>query len=250
MKVVPFLAMFAATAISLSGIACSAGRSPTTALRSKSKTQFGTRSSAHLDLIARGYRLADDPTLVSARTSTDASTNEEAPDVGSEPIIEVKADEPGFSYWDVEAAPAAADLAVRIDLSEQAAHFYRGDKKVGQSRVSTGKPGRETPTGTFSVLEKRETKRSNLYGRLVDEHGVVILEDADARNSAIPENCRFVGARMPYWLRLTYSGVGMHAGIIPEPGTASSHGCIRLPMEFAEKLYRNAEVGTQVTVVP
>ena len=179
-----------------------------------------------------------------------ADSDEPAQEAAAEPIVAVKPDKPGYSYWEDESAESTGPLTVEIDLSDQTAHFYRGGVKVGQSRVSTGKPGRETPTGTFTILEKAATKTSNIYGRIVDDYDVVVSTDADARDVPPPANCKFVGARMPYWLRLTYSGVGMHAGIIPEPGTASSHGCIRVPMDLAEHLYKNAKLGTKVSIVP
>ena len=53
---------------------------------------------------------------------------------------------------------------------------------------------------------------------------------------------------MPYWMRLTTYGVGLHAGEIPRPGEAASHGCIRLPREFVPQLYEVTKVGTRVRV--
>ncbi|MEZ5325419.1 MAG: L,D-transpeptidase family protein [Verrucomicrobiales bacterium] len=221
------------------GVSCSSG----TATLSKTRT----RSAEHLALIARGYRMEGD-----SPPATDLPVPDEESASGTieEATVDVKQDKPGYSYWDESADDGGEPVSVEVDLSDQTAHFYRGGVKVGQSRVSTGKSGRETPTGTFTILEKAETKNSNLYGRIVDEFETVILADADVRDDDVPPNCKFVGARMPYWLRLTNSGVGMHAGIIPEPGTASSHGCIRLPLDMAEHLYRAAELGTKVTVVP
>jgi lipoprotein-anchoring transpeptidase ErfK/SrfK len=54
---------------------------------------------------------------------------------------------------------------------------------------------------------------------------------------------------MPYWMRLTSYGIGMHAGVIPKPGETASHGCIRLPKELAPVLYDAVKVGTPVTIV-
>jgi hypothetical protein len=64
----------------------------------------------------------------------------------------------------------------------------------------------------------------------------------------IPPGGRFVGAKMPYFMRLTYDGVGLHAGPIPVPGSPASHGCIRMPHEVAPLLYRHVALGTPVTV--
>jgi L,D-transpeptidase catalytic domain len=64
----------------------------------------------------------------------------------------------------------------------------------------------------------------------------------------VPAGCHFVGAKMPYWMRITGGGIGLHAGDIPEPGQTASHGCIRLPRDFAGTLYEVVDVGTRVTI--
>jgi lipoprotein-anchoring transpeptidase ErfK/SrfK len=66
----------------------------------------------------------------------------------------------------------------------------------------------------------------------------------------VPSGGSFVGAKMPYWMRLTGNGVGMHAGYIPNPGSPASHGCVRMPYDMVTKLYSIAPVGTPVTIVP
>jgi lipoprotein-anchoring transpeptidase ErfK/SrfK len=81
----------------------------------------------------------------------------------------------------------------------------------------------------------------------VNSSGNVIDSDAEA-GDPVPRGARFVGAPMPYWMRLTGGGVGMHAGHIPNPGSPASHGCIRLPRGLAPKLYDVVDVGTKVIV--
>lgn len=156
--------------------------------------------------------------------------------------------ESSYSYWS-DHAPVAP-LSVRIDLSEQTASFYRNGEKVGQSRVATGKAGHSTPTGSFTIMEKIANKRSNLYGRIFDAQGNVIVSDADTRIHSVPSGGRYIGAPMPYWMRLTGSGIGMHVGAIPNPGSPASHGCVRMPREMARTLFEKAPVGTRVTIVP
>ena len=112
-----------------------------------------------------------------------------------------------YSYWSDEGV--SAPLRVRIDLSEQTAYFFRGAVKVGQSRVATGRAGHSTPIGSFTILEKVTAKRSTLYGRIYDANGNVKVGDADTRCHSIPEGGKFVGCPMPYWMRLTGSGIGM-----------------------------------------
>lgn len=156
--------------------------------------------------------------------------------------------EAGFSYWDDNGS--SEPLRVSIDLSEQAAYIYRGGHLVGRSRVATGRSGYSTPTGSFSIQNKQREKRSNLYGRILAADGSVVNSDADARRDRVPSGGRFVGASMPYWMRLTSSGVGMHAGPIPNPGRPVSHGCIRLPRFMAQKLFASAPAGTSVEIHP
>lgn len=153
-----------------------------------------------------------------------------------------------YSYF--EDQEVDAPLSVRIVLSEQTAHFYRGDVKVGQSRVATGRSGHRTPTGSFRILEKKQGKRSNLYGKIYDAAGNLKNSDADTRIHSVPAGGKFVGCSMPYWMRLTGSGIGMHVGPIPNPGSPASHGCIRMPRHMASTLFQHAPRGTKVTIVP
>ena len=137
---------------------------------------------------------------------------------------------------------------VKINLDEQKAHIYRGGQEAGWTMLASGKSSHPTPNGTFSVLEKIEQKTSNLYGVIVNGQGNVVNWDAKAGVTPVPNGCRFVGAQMPYWMRLTGGGVGMHAGDIPAPGLPASHGCIRLPRDFAPTLFSVVQPGTRVTV--
>jgi lipoprotein-anchoring transpeptidase ErfK/SrfK len=146
-------------------------------------------------------------------------------------------------YW--RAAPdAAGTYSVVIDRSEQAAWVFLDGEKIGQTAVSTGREGFETPEGEFKIMTKHRHYRSNLYGSWVDAEGK-FKGEADAGDSA-PSGLRYAAADMPYFMRLTNDGVGMHAGFIP--GFAASHGCIRLPAETAAKFFEVLPVGTQVTI--
>jgi len=136
-----------------------------------------------------------------------------------------------------------------INLSTQRAEIYRGGQYAGWTSVATGKAGFDTPAGNYTIVEKVADKHSTLYGKIVDAEGNTINRDADVRKNSPPPGGRFVFAPMPYWMRLTWSGIGMHAGPIPRPGTAASHGCIRLPDEMAEILFDITEKGTPVQIV-
>ncbi|WP_267435256.1 L,D-transpeptidase family protein [Sphingomonas sp. GM_Shp_1] len=114
--------------------------------------------------------------------------------------------------------PVAQPVTVVVSLPMQRAYVYRGDAMIAAASVSTGKDGKDTPTGVFPILQKREMHRSNLYN----------------------------DAPMPFMQRLTWDGVALHAG--NNPGFPDSHGCIRLPTAFAKKLFAVTSVGTTVIV--
>lgn len=141
-------------------------------------------------------------------------------------------------------------LQVTVDLSEQKAYIFKNRENLGWTYVATGREGYRTPTGSFVIMEKIVDKRSNLYGSVVDANGNVVNSNATAGVSRIPKGGHFAGAPMPYWMRLTGYGIGMHAGMIPHPGSPASHGCIRLPLAMAEKIYSEAGAGTRVNIVP
>lgn len=113
---------------------------------------------------------------------------------------------PGEFIWSPQAVPAGP-LVMVISLDEQRAYVYRNGLRIGVSTVSTGKKGYETPTGVFTILQKKKDHKSNLY------------DDAP----------------MPFMQRLTWDGVALHAGRLP--GYPASHGCVRLPYEFARRLF-------------
>ena len=114
----------------------------------------------------------------------------------------------------------ADDLSVRviISLPLQRAFVFQGGALVGMAAVSTDRDGHETPAGEFTILAKDKDHHSNLYN----------------------------DAAMPYMLRLTWDGIAIHAG--HNPGYADSHGCIRVPIAFAKKLFAIAYKGAEVTV--
>lgn len=138
-------------------------------------------------------------------------------------------------------------VTIRISLSDQIAEFERGGREIGWCYVATGKEGHGTGAGSYKITEKIVDKYSNRYGWIEDEFGNVT--DGDARyTDKVPEGMVYVPAPMPYWMRLTSYGIGMHGGLIPEPGKPASHGCIRLPKEFVHVLFDAVEVGTPVTI--
>lgn len=129
----------------------------------------------------------------------------------------VTAMRPGDYIWAPQIAPEGPVVVV-VSVATQRAYAYRNGVPIGISTVSTGKKGHETPTGVFTILQKRVDHKSNLY------------DDAP----------------MPYMQRLTWDGIAMHAGNLP--GYPASHGCVRLPMGFAERLYGVTRLGLTVIV--
>lgn len=137
---------------------------------------------------------------------------------------------------------------VVVNTTEQKAHFYNGEEELGWTTVATGVSSFPTPTGQFAVMEKVANKRSNLYGRVYGKGGQLIKANAKVGRDPIPEGARFEGARMPYFMRLTNDGIGLHAGPIPRPGRPASHGCIRMPAKVAPEVFRRTAIGTSVSI--
>ena len=149
------------------------------------------------------------------------------------------------SYWDGDSMGGAP--SVRISLSEQRAYFYKGGNLVGVSLISSGREGLDTVTGNFHVLQKDENHRSSVFGNFVDADDRIIQHDVDTGKHRIPPGAHYVGASMPYFMRIV-AGTGMHEGFLP--GYADSHGCIRMPGFMAEAFFRSVTVGTPVSIQP
>jgi hypothetical protein len=124
---------------------------------------------------------------------------------------------PGEYFWAPEIAPTGP-VTIIVSIPTQRAYAYRNGVPIGLSTVSTGKAGHATPTGIFTILQKNIDHVSNLY--------------ADSP--------------MPFMQRLTWGGVALHAGNLP--GYPASHGCIRLPRAFAERLYKITKLGMTVVI--
>lgn len=139
-----------------------------------------------------------------------------------------------------------SNTKVRIDLSSQRGFLLVNDEVAMDYRVSTGSSGHKTPTGDYKIIEKIREKRSNLYGKILDASGEVVHSDADTRKDTVPAGGSFRGASMPYWMRLTRTGIGMHQGKVNR--RYASHGCIRTHYSAIPILYSKTKIGTPVTV--
>jgi lipoprotein-anchoring transpeptidase ErfK/SrfK len=120
------------------------------------------------------------------------------------------------------AAPrhAGEPLMAIVSIKSQHVTIYDADGWILRAPVSSGTTGRETPAGVFTVVQKDKDHRSNLYD----------------------------DAWMPNMLRITWSGIALHGG--PLPGYAASHGCVRMPYGFAEKLFDKVKIGMRVIIAP
>jgi hypothetical protein len=149
----------------------------------------------------------------------------------------------GVSYWDDTGSGGKPRIVIALD--EQRASFYRGNRIVGVSIVSTGREGYDTPSGEFQVTDKDLTHVSSIYGDYIDRSGQVVMGNVDVTKDPRPRGTAFRGAPMPYFLRI-HGGIGMHAGYLP--GYPASHGCIRLPKEMAARFFENSARGTPVVI--
>lgn len=142
---------------------------------------------------------------------------------------------------------AEGNTSVEIALREQRGLLLVDHAIAMDFPVATGRATHPTPKGSYKILEKKKEYSSNLYGRIVGADGSTVVPDADTRDHVVPAGGSFVGAPMPYWMRMTPTGLGMHVGHVPGHRPAS-HGCIRLKRETATELFAMLAVGTPVKV--
>jgi lipoprotein-anchoring transpeptidase ErfK/SrfK len=119
-----------------------------------------------------------------------------------------------------QSAKPQGSLLIAISIEKQNLKIYDANGFYAETPISTGMRGHPTPMGVFSVIQKHKFHHSNIYS----------------------------GAPMPYMQRITWSGVAMHAGVLP--GYPASHGCIRMPMAFAMKMWKWTRMGARVVVTP
>lgn len=113
---------------------------------------------------------------------------------------------------------AAGPILIIVSIPDQLVHVYRNGIRIAASTCSTGKPGHRTPSGVFKILQKDKHHKSSTYSN----------------------------APMPNMNRLTWSGIALHAGNLP--GYPASHGCVRLPMEFSNRLFGITKLGMTVVI--
>lgn len=121
-----------------------------------------------------------------------------------------------------QSAPARLErpLFAVVSIADQSVSIYNHQGLVTRSAVSTGMAGHSTPKGIYTIIARERMHASNIYS----------------------------GAPMPFMQRLTWSGIAMHLGVVP--GYPASHGCVRLPADFAAKLWGLTRIGERVVVAP
>jgi len=119
-----------------------------------------------------------------------------------------------------ESGKPQGPLVIAISIDRQNLRIYDANGFFAETPISTGMKGHPTPMGVFSVIQKQKLHHSNIYS----------------------------GAPMPYMQRITWSGIAIHAGVLP--GYPASHGCIRMPMAFAMKMWNWTKMGARVVVTP
>ncbi len=124
---------------------------------------------------------------------------------------------PNQYIWNPDASPSGP-VGIIVDLTNQTIYVYRGGKQIGRSAVSTGIKSHPTAPGTYTILTKNVKYHSEKYHE----------------------------ASMPFMERLTWDGMAIHGG--NNPGKPSSHGCVHVPLDFAEKLYGITTKGDTVLI--
>ncbi len=119
-----------------------------------------------------------------------------------------------------DSAKPQGALVIAISIERQTLKVYDANGFFAETPISTGMKGHPTPMGVFSIIQKHKLHHSNIYS----------------------------GAPMPFMQRITWSGIAMHAGALP--GYPASHGCIRLPMAFAARMWNWTKMGARVVVTP
>ena len=119
-----------------------------------------------------------------------------------------------------ESSKPQGPVIISISIDQQKLRIYDANGLFAETPISTGMKGHPTPMGVFSVIQKDRLHHSNIYS----------------------------GAPMPYMQRITWSGIAIHAGVLP--GYPASHGCIRMPMAFAMKMWNWTKMGARVVVTP
>ena len=161
--------------------------------------------------------------------------------------------DPGYpktsEWWkdpEVLARTTPENSRIVISLTKQRGYLMNGNEIAIDYPISSGRSTHPTPPGEYEILEKDREKRSNAYGIIYDAEGNIVNGDADARTDEVPEGGKFVGASMPYWMRMSWGGIGHHIGKVPR--YPASHACVRGPRSVLPIVFGKTRKGTPVIV--
>ena len=144
----------------------------------------------------------------------------------------------------------AAETRCIVELDQQRVYVYRGNALVAASRISSGRSGYRTETGSYTIGHRNRNHRSNLYGSYVGAGGRTLADDVKVGVDPQPEGSSFVGSLMKYFQRFERDGsptaMGFHQGVVPS--YPASHGCLRLPSKMAAWFFESMPKGTPVHI--
>lgn len=186
---------------------------------SRSSRSGGWRASGLAIILAAGFAVPAEAQIFWPTEPADEFTEPQRRIQHRRPRI-VKKRIPHLPDAPKTAAKPVGPIIIAISIDQQHLKLYDSNGLFAETPVSTGMRGHSTPMGVFSVIQKNKWHRSNIYS----------------------------GAPMPYMQRLTWSGIAMHAGALP--GYPASHGCIRMPNNFAMRLWGWTRMGARVIVAP
>ena len=157
------------------------------------------------------------PAIMTLAATATLTTLAAAAPPGHAAVNQARPPQPGVTTAQRDAGEPVMAI---VSIKSQQVTIYDAEGWILRAPVSTGTTGRETPAGVFAVVEKNKDHRSNMYD----------------------------DAWMPNMLRITWNGIALHGG--PLPGFAASHGCVRMPYDFAKKLFDKTRIGMRVIISP
>jgi len=199
----------------------------------------------YLPLIVSALFLSNCANL-SSTASTDADTGKKI-NKAYKKFTKKKDYKKSYAVYKDEALYAKANrqnTSVHISLPNQRAQLLVNGAVAVDAPCTTGKTGKRTPRGTFRITEKIVTKRSTIFGSLYKNGKKVYGGDRRKYSGSYD---KYVGSPLPYWMRLTGDGIGMHSsrGVKRYP---ASNGCIRLQKNIVQQVFSKTKVGTRVTI--
>ncbi len=185
----------------------------------------------------------------SARKKLPASPTEGSeadPTVTHQEFVQRSTYQAGNELWQNATLASKPTSAKRleIDTKTQRGILFVEEKVAMDFPLTTGRAGKRTPKGVFTITQKQADKRSTLYGSFVDRRNRIVKGGVRVTDRR-PRNTRFRGAKLPYWMRFNGS-VGLHQGGVHR--VPASNGCVRVPPEVAPVLFQRLSKGADVVV--